>query len=288
MPSDYDRVARAIRFLDENFQDQPRLADAARAIGMSEFHFQRLFRRWAGISPKRFLQLVTAEFVRSRLDARGDMLDATLDAGLSGAGRLHDLTVNVYAATPMQLRDGGRGLEIRFGLADSPLGRVLVGQTSRGLCDLQFVDGSSAAAAIAALRKRWPLAAMMRDDVNAQRVVRLAFRNSVGRGQPSRLMLELKGTNFQIRVWEALLRIPSGSVATYSDIAAAVGAPSATRAVGTAVGQNPIALLIPCHRVLRETGALGGYRWGLERKRLLLGWEAARAANANAAAVAGA
>lgn len=275
MVSDYNRVAKAIQYLDIHFRDQPSLDDLAAEIGLSEFHFQRLFRRWAGISPKRFLQFISAEYAREVLVKSRDLFDATYGAGLSGPGRLHDLFVNIYAATPAQVRDAGSDLEIRYGYAPTPFGECLIAETDRGLCGLTFVESEQPNAALERLQSRWHSATLVQDDRRARTAAAKIFAKTVGSRQEP-ITVHLQGTNFQIRVWEALLRIPVGAAATYQDIANGIGAPDAVRAVGTAIGHNPIAYLIPCHRVLRKSGALGGYRWGIDRKRALLGWERAR------------
>lgn len=268
---DYLRVEKAIRFLDDNFRRQPSLGEVAAAVGISEYHFQRLFRRWAGVSPKRFLQFLTADYARALLEQRWTVLDAAYEAGLSGMGRLHDLMVSVEAATPGEVRRRGAGLEIGWGVHPSPFGECLVGVTDRGICALHFLDGREGAEAV--LRERWPRARLLPAPAEAARLVDRIFR---GRQEGAPLALHLQGTNFQVRVWEALLRVPAGAATTYEQVAHDAGAAAAVRAVGTAVGANPVAFLIPCHRVIRKTGAFGEYRWGAARKRALLGWEAAR------------
>jgi AraC family transcriptional regulator of adaptative response/methylated-DNA-[protein]-cysteine methyltransferase len=273
--SDYERVEQIILYIEEHFRDQPDLATIAAQAGLSEFHMQRLFRRWAGISPKRFLQYLTAEYARARLQATGSVLEAAYDAGLSGPGRLHDLTVNIYAMTPGEVKTHGEGLTITVGFHDSPFGEVLIGITERGVCGLSFVTGDRRAA-LEGLQSYWPAARFVTDEKVTQPVFDQIF-GTARNGHPP-LMLLLKGTNFQVRVWEALLCIPPGGLVTYGDIAARLGQPSASRAVGTAVGQNPIAYLIPCHRVIRSTGVIGDYRWQPARKKAIIGWEAAHAA----------
>jgi AraC family transcriptional regulator of adaptative response/methylated-DNA-[protein]-cysteine methyltransferase len=271
---DYARVERAIEYLDAHAREQPDLDRVAAAVDLSPFHFQRLFRRWAGISPKRFLQFLTATHARRLLANSRDTLDAALASGLSGPGRLHDLMVSVYAATPGELRRGGAALAIRHGFAPTAFGECLVGLTARGLCHLAFVGPVGRAAALAELAAHWPQARLEPAGDAAQAVARRLF-TPAGRA-PAALALYLHGTNFQIRVWEALLRIPPGGVTTYAGLAQALGKPRAARAVASAVAANPIAVLIPCHRVIRKTGALGEYHWGATRKRALLAWETAR------------
>lgn len=274
-PADYRRIERAIRFLAEDFQSQPSLDEVATRVGLSSFHFQRLFRRWAGVSPKRFVQYLTAEHAKTLLQRSSSVLDAAWGAGLSGPGRLHDLVVAVEAVTPGELKQGGQGLEIRYGCHPTPFGECLVAVTPRGVCALSFVGEDGRVAARRELQRAWPRATLLEDGAASAPVVMAVFARK-GEGERG-LRLLLKGTNLQLKVWSALLRLPEGTAVTYADVARAVGAPRAARAVGTALGHNPVGVLIPCHRVLRSTGAFGGYRWGETRKRALLAWEAARA-----------
>ncbi|MGC4122920.1 MAG: methylated-DNA--[protein]-cysteine S-methyltransferase [Myxococcales bacterium] len=270
--SDYHRIEQAIRYLDEHRDEQPGLAEVASAAGLSESHFQRLFSRWAGVSPKRYLQAATAQRALELLADSRDVLDAAFGAGLSGPGRLHDLFVNVYAATPAQVRDGGAGLAVRYGFAPTPFGEAIFGCTERGLCALEFQDDR--AAALSELRERWPQARLTRDDEVARGLGQRIFEAS-RRSRREPLTLHLVGTNFQLRVWEALLRVPFGAATSYEALGERAGVGRSARAVGSAVGANAVAYVIPCHRVLRASGALGGYRWGLDRKRAILAWEAA-------------
>jgi AraC family transcriptional regulator of adaptative response/methylated-DNA-[protein]-cysteine methyltransferase len=270
--SDYELIEAAIYFLENNFRRQPELAEVARYIGYSEAHFQRLFRRWAGISPKRFLQFLTAEHARQLLSESRSVLDVSYDVGLSGGGRLHDLMLNVAAATPGEIKSGGLGLRIRYGFHDTPFGEALLALTDRGLCALAFVQNGDRERVLRELRGRWPNA-HVEEDFAATAAAAHAIFGGVG-GQ---VTLFLKGTNFQIRVWEALLRVPPGHAVTYEDVAHSIDRPTAMRAVGAAVGQNPIAYLIPCHRVLRKSGVFGEYHWGSARKKALLAWESAHA-----------
>jgi AraC family transcriptional regulator of adaptative response/methylated-DNA-[protein]-cysteine methyltransferase len=268
--SDYARVEHAIHYIDEHARRQPRLEDVAAAVGLSEFHFQRLFQRWAGISPKRFLQVVTLADARRRLDSSRPLLEVSHEVGLSGPSRLHDLFVSVEKMTPGEYKQRAAGMTIRWGVHATPLGEALFAATSRGLCHVGF-DGD-----VATLRARWPGAELMRDD-RAVAGFAAALRARL-RGEPGQpIGLVLKGTPLQLKVWEALVAIPPGHVATYADVAALAGAPAAVRAVGSAIGANPVAPLIPCHRVIRATGALGEYRWGAPRKRVLLALERAAA-----------
>lgn len=269
---DAERVERAIRFLDAHYREQPSLDEIADAVGLSPYHFQRLFKRWAGVTPKRFLQFLTVEHAKAALAEGRSTLEASWDAGLSGPGRLHDLFVAVEAVTPGEFKEQGRGLTIRYGLADSPFGTVHIGLTDRGVCGLTFADAVHDQKAFGSLKRRWR-GARFEHDRRATRDIAERIFSDVG---IECITLELNGTNFQIKVWEALLRIPAGTVVSYGDVARGIGHPDAQRAVGTAVGQNPIALLIPCHRVIKSTGAFGSYGGGAIRKKAILGWEAAR------------
>lgn len=271
---DYERIGRAIAYLRRHAVDQPDLAAAARHINLSEHHFQRLFTRWAGVSPKRFVQFLTLEHAKARLSGSGGVLDLAGAVGLSGPGRLHDLFVNLEAMSPGEYRAGGSGLAIRYGVHDSPFGPALVAATARGICALQFLDSKDDRAD--ELRTDWPEAELRHDLAATAALAERIFRPL---SSPAKrpLALLVRGSNFQIKVWRALLELPPGTLTSYGQIAARVGAPGSARAVGGAVGANPIAWLIPCHRVIRESGMLGGYRWGIDRKAAMLGWEAARA-----------
>ena len=267
--SEYDRIAGAIRYLEAHWRDQPSLADVARHVGLSESHFQRLFTRWVGISPKRFLQQATAQFARSLLRDHRAALPTTLDAGLSNPSRLHELIVHAEAMTPGQVRRGGDGVEIAWGFHESPLGTALVAVTPLGICSIQFADSAAERrAALARLRAEWPAATLVESAARTRKSARQALG---ALGAPTGpLAVHVRGTNFQLKVWTALLGIAPGCVTTYEEIADAIGQPAAARAVGSAVGRNPVSLLIPCHRVIRKSGGLGGYAWGLERKELVL------------------
>ena len=273
--TDYARIERAIRYLEENYRQQPSLKEMARGAGLSEFHFQRLFRRWAGISPKRFVQYLTTGHVARLLRASRTNLDAAYDAGLSGGGRLHDLLINLHAVTPGELKRAGAGLTIQYGFHPSPFGECLIGVTTRGICHLGFLLPADRRAALTELAAEWPRAHL----VEAPRVTAPLARRLFTRvnGHAPGIDLHVRGTNFQIKVWEALLRIPTGITVSYEDLARHIQAPRAVRAVANAVAHNSVAWLIPCHRVIRKSGALGGYRWGETRKKVLLAWEAAKA-----------
>ncbi len=272
---DYALVEKAIRYLEEHRREQPELAEIASHVGLSDFHFQRIFSRWAGVSPKRFLQALTVEEARRTLTHSGSMLDAAYDTGLSGPGRLHDLLVQCQAATPGEVKSGGAGLTIHYAIQPTPFGDALLGVTQRGICALSFVSPGEESREVEYLRTRWPAARLVLDEEKGAAVTQRVFTEN-RLNEP--LHLYIKGTNFQEQVWQALLRVPPGSLTTYEDLAQAIGRPSAARAVGGAVGSNAIAWLIPCHRVIRQTGVVDGYRWGTERKRAMLGWEASRAA----------
>ena len=282
--SNYARIERAIRFIEDNRLDQPGLDEIAAGIGMSPFHLQRVFTAWAGVSPKLFLRYVTLDHAREVLMDASPVLDAALDVGLSGPGRLHDLFVTLEAATPGEFGAGGRGLDIRYGLHDGPFGRFLVAATERGVCRIAFEQEGEDQ--VEALADAWPNARLVEDEARTWRIAGEALAHGMTAGEPP-IRLWARGTNFQIKVWEALLRVPAGRLASYGGIARAVGNPRAGRAVGRAVGANPIAVLIPCHRAIRASGRFEtGYRWGSARKRALIAWEAARRERAGAGAAA--
>jgi AraC family transcriptional regulator of adaptative response/methylated-DNA-[protein]-cysteine methyltransferase len=266
------QVAAAIRYVVEHYQEQPALEDMAAAAGMSPFHFQRVFKRWAGISPKRFLQYVTLEHAKSALAGDASVLDAALDSGLSGPSRLHDLFVSCAALTPGEFKALGERLVIRWGVHDVPLGRVLIGVTERGVCWLAFLEDENEPAVIAEFEREWQGARLRRDDAGTAGAAARAFDLAAPGTEP--LPLLVRGTNFQVKVWEALLRIPFGRLVSYQTIARAIGQPRAVRAVGRAVGANNISWLIPCHRVILATGIIHNYRWGVRQKQILVGFEA--------------
>ena len=264
----YSVIARALSVIDEGGPGLT-LEDLAARMGMSASHFQRVFSQWVGVSPKRYQQYLTLDHARRMLADRFTVLDTAMEAGLSGTGRLHDLFLTWEAMSPGEYARGGAGLVIRWGWLETPFGDALAMATDRGLCGMAFVGDGSREDAFEDLRRRWPEAGYVED---AALVAPMAERALAGQGG----QLNLIGAPFQIKVWEALLRVPTGHVTTYSEIAGAVGHPKAVRAVGTAVGRNPISFLIPCHRALRKSGELGGYHWGLPVKRAILAWEAAR------------
>ncbi len=279
LSTDYARIEQAISYLEINFRSQPALKDVAESIGLSEYHFQRLFTRWVGISPKRFLQYLTKEYALRLLEQSEDVLETAYRSGLSGPGRLHDLLVNCEAVTPGEYKQQGAGLTIQYGFHPTPFGECLLAVTERGICHLAFVKEGDRARALGELKKQWARAELVEDPQTTLPLVERIFTSQTGQSLPP-LNLYLKGTNFQIKVWEALLRIPPGSVVSYENIAAAIGMPSAARAVSNAVAHNPIPVVIPCHRVIRKMGILGGYRYGTARKKAMLGWEMARAEGA--------
>jgi AraC family transcriptional regulator, regulatory protein of adaptative response / methylated-DNA-[protein]-cysteine methyltransferase len=271
--NDYDRIAGVIRHMAQSRTNRPSIGELASVVSLSTTHFHRLFHRWAGVTPKDFLQALTVPFARQRLRESASVLDVALDAGLSGPGRLHDLLVALEAASPGEIKRRGAGLEIRWGHADSPFGSCSIGWNPRGICHLAFHDHWKGRAAPDDLLENWAAAEQIRDDRGAQRWAEAIFERTIRGANPLRAFV--RGTTFQVKVWRALLRVPPGSLVTYGRIARAIGAPRATRAVGTACGQNPIGWLIPCHRVIRETGVVEGYRWGTDRKRAMIAREQA-------------
>jgi AraC family transcriptional regulator of adaptative response/methylated-DNA-[protein]-cysteine methyltransferase len=271
--NDYERIANAIRFLDAERDKQPDLASVAAAVGLGPSHFHRMFVSWVGATPKDFLQCLTLSHAKELLKRGESVLDASLDAGLSGPGRLHDLCVTLEAATPGEIKSRGAGLIISAGVADTPFGNCLLAETQRGICHLSFFDEAQLDTAISELRAEWPAARLEWDETSARSLANRIFRDPP---KPAAWKLHVRGTPFQLRVWRALLEIPSGSLASYGKIASMTGHPNASRATGTAVGRNTISYLIPCHRVIRETGICGNYRWGAIRKRAILAWESAR------------
>lgn len=282
--SHYARIERAIRFIEDNRLEQPSLDRVAAGVGMSAFHLQRVFTAWAGVSPKLFLRYLTLDHAREALMDTRPVLDAALDVGLSGPGRLHDLFVTLEAATPGEVGAGGRGLDIRYGRHDGPFGRFLVAATERGVCRIAFEqEGENP---VEALADAWPNARLAEDEAHTWRIAGEALAHGIDGGD-SPIRLWARGTNFQIKVWEALLRVPAGRLVSYGGLARAIGKPRASRAVGQAVGANPIAVLIPCHRAIRASGRFEtGYRWGSARKRALIAWEAARRERTGAGAAA--
>jgi AraC family transcriptional regulator of adaptative response/methylated-DNA-[protein]-cysteine methyltransferase len=268
---EFARMTRAIEFIEREYERQPRLAEIARHVGLSEFHFNRLFRRWTGLTPKQYLAEVTSRAASTALRDEPSVLDAAHSVGLSGGGRLHDLTVSLEAMTPGEIRAAGAGVTIRHGVAPTPFGTAFIAETPRGLCRLAFIDGASDAAELKTLRAAWPKAAFVRDDARAKTLVETIWGHKT-----ATLPLAVCGTNFQVQVWRALLELDPAETVSYSALARILGLPNGARAVGNAVGANPIAWVIPCHRVLRAGGKLGGYRWGVARKQMIRRWEERR------------
>ncbi len=271
--ADYATVRRAIEFLSTRYRDQPSIEEVADEVGLSPSHFQHVFKRWAGLTPKAFLQAITLERARERLRASASVLDAAYDVGLSGPGRLHDLFVAHEAMTPGDYRRDG--LELSYGFHPSPFGEAIVVVSPRGMAGLGFVDEGGREAALADMVRRWPRARFVADAAAAAPYAARAFDPALWRTETP-LRLVMIGTDFEVRVWETLLSVPMGRATTYSDIARKLGRPTAARAVGAAVGKNPISFVVPCHRVLGRSGALTGYHWGLARKQAIIGWEAGR------------
>lgn len=272
--NDFARIARVIEYLGANFREQPSLDRLAEEAGLSSYHFHRLFRRWAQTTPKSFVQHLTALEAGRLLRNGTPVLDTALEVGLSGPGRLHDLCVNLEAASPGEIGSGGEGWNISAGFCDSPFGDTFIANGPRGLCRLSFVASREGREQEwTTLQQLWPEAKCLRDDQAAEEVSRSVFNDRKERDESEPLRLFVSGTAFQTRVWRALVAIPPGEVCSYSRIAETIGSPSASRAVGTAVGQNPLAVVIPCHRVIQATGELGNYRWGANRKKAVLAWE---------------
>jgi AraC family transcriptional regulator, regulatory protein of adaptative response / methylated-DNA-[protein]-cysteine methyltransferase len=273
--ADYERVRRIIAFISERWREQPSLEAIADHVGLSTTHVHHLFRRWSGLSPKAFLQAITLDNAKALLASSASVLDATYEVGLSGPARLHDLFVTHEAMTPGDYKAGGLGLTMRFGFHPSPFGEAVLVATERGLAGLGFVDEGDRESALADMKRRWPRAEYIEDTASTAPLARRIFNPTQWQAeQPLRVVLI--GTDFEVRVWQTLLRIPLGRATTYSDIAGHIGKPSACRAVGAAVGKNPVSFVVPCHRVLGRSGALTGYHWGITRKQAILGWEAGR------------
>jgi AraC family transcriptional regulator of adaptative response/methylated-DNA-[protein]-cysteine methyltransferase len=275
LSKDYARIEEAIRFLEESFRDQPDLAEVAQSIHLSSYHFQRLFKRWAGISPKQFAQFLTIDYAKQRLTESKSVLDTSLEAGLSGPSRLHDLFVTFEAITPGEFKAGGAGLKITYGFHLTPFGHCLLATTERGICGLTFIEKEEQRQALEDLKHAWPNSEFFEDSARTQALINRIF-SPVKQRNGGPISLLLKGTNFQIKVWEALLKIPEGAMISYQDVANYIGQPAASRAVANAISKNSIAYIIPCHRVIRKMGIINEYRWGAPRKKAILGWEASR------------
>ena len=274
--TNYSRIAEAIGYIKDNYKTQPGLEDVAEKIHVSPFHFQRMFQEWAGVSPKKFLQYITVEHAKKMLkENQATLFDTAFETGLSGTGRLHDLFINIEGMSPGEYKNGGEDLTINYSFAESPFGNVLVASTPKGICHLAFADDEQDALNV--LKNMFPNAAYRQMVDMTQQNVLYVFTHDWSK--LNQVKLHLKGTAFQLKVWEALLKIPMGQLATYSRIAKEILQPNSSRAVGTAIGDNPVAFLIPCHRVIQSTGVFGGYHWGTVRKTAMIGWEAAQKEN---------
>lgn len=271
--NDYEKIEKAIGFIAKNFRQQPDLDDVARQVHTSPFHFQRMFKNWAGVSPKKFLQYISVEHAKSLLKQNLSLSAVTFETGLSGSGRLHDLFISIEGMTPGEFKNGGEQLQINYSFAESPFGNILVASTARGICHLAFADDEKIA--LKELRQLFPNAVFKQVVDTIQQNALFLFTQNWK--DLSHIKLHLKGTAFQLKVWEALLKVPLGGLTTYSSLASSVGSPKAARAVGSAVGDNPVAFLIPCHRVIQSTGMIGQYHWGSDRKTAMIGWESAKA-----------
>jgi len=271
--TNFSRIEEAIGYITTNFKTQPGLDEVAEKIHLSPYHFQRLFTDWAGVSPKKFLQYITVEYAKNILkDKQATLFDTAFETGLSGTGRLHDLFINIEGMTPGEYKNGGENLSINYSYAESPFGNILVASTSKGICHMAFADNEQEA--LAALQKKFP-------NAHYKQMVDLIQQNALyifthDWNNLDKIKLHLKGTEFQLKVWETLLKIPMGQLSTYGNIAEHLQSPKASRAVGSAIGDNPVAFLIPCHRVIQSTGTFGQYHWGNNRKTAMIGWEAAK------------
>ena len=268
---DYRRIEKAILFIEENFQTQPSLKEIADHVALSEFHFNRLFSKWAGTSPQRFMRFLTKEFAKEKLVESSNLLEATLESGLSSSSRLHDLFVTFEAMTPAEFKSKGANLTIHYGIHETPFGDCLIAITERGITDFRFIENEDKSLIIKELQQDFEKSKLIFDNNFTKPFVEQIFYETHNSNEP--LTLLMRGTNFQIKVWEALLKIPFGQMVSYETIANAIGQPTAQRAVGTAIGSNRLGYIIPCHRVLQKVGGIGGYRWGVTRKKAILGWE---------------
>ncbi len=270
---DYYRVAEAIDYLDSHFKNQPDLNDVARQVHLSPQHFQRIFTEWAGVSPKKFMQYLSLDYLRERIYDTTNLSQAADMVGYSTQSRVYDLFVSIEGVTPQEYKSMGQGLEIQYGFHATPFGECLIGLTEKGICALSFVEADNRQEELEALANKWPAATLFYAPQPTATVVQQLFAQQ----QPGKIHLWLQGTNFQLKVWEALLKIPQGAVTTYQHIATQLQNPGAVRAVGTAIGNNPVAWLIPCHRVIRKEGQVGQYHWGSTRKKAILGYEMSKA-----------
>ena len=269
MNTEYEKIESAIKYIRAHFKEQPDLDAVARSVYLSSFHFQRMFKEWAGVSPKKFLQYISIEHAKKLLQDDFSLADTSFDTGLSGTSRLHDLFISIEGMTPGEFKNGGKGLLIQYSHAESPFGEILIASTSKGICHLSFEE--SGKSAMQTLEKEFPQAQFRQKTDYFQQDALTIFTNDWN--NLPQVKLHLKGTPFQLKVWQSLLRIPYGGLRTYASIAESIDQPRASRAVGSAIGSNPVAYLIPCHRVIRSTGVVGEYHWGTERKSAILGWE---------------
>jgi AraC family transcriptional regulator of adaptative response/methylated-DNA-[protein]-cysteine methyltransferase len=275
--TDYERIEKAIVYLKQNFKEQPNLDEVARQAYLSPFHFQKLFTNWAGVSPKKFLQFISVEYAKDLLKQNMPLADVSFETGLSGTGRLHDLFIGIEGMTPGEFKQGGEALQINYSFAETPFGNIIIASTAKGICKLAFVDNDKSG--IADLQQFFPNATLVQ---KTDMIQQDALRFFAGDWSDlKKIKLHLKGTSFQLKVWQSLLRVPFGRLSTYASIAVDIENPTAARAVGTAIGSNPVAFLIPCHRVIKSTGIIGEYHWGSNRKTSMLGWEAARSIDGN-------
>jgi AraC family transcriptional regulator of adaptative response/methylated-DNA-[protein]-cysteine methyltransferase len=275
--ANYRRIEKAIGFVEAHFKEQPSLDDIAASAGLSKFHFLRLFKDFAGITPTQFLHYLTVEYAKSRLAEAQSVFNSALDAGLSGGGRLQDMFINIEAMSPGEYKDLGEGVEIQYGMHCTPFGEAFIATTRRGICSLRFMTTKKEAdLAVRELKSKWPKAVFSLDEQATRKFARQIFNR---KSKTKKLTLLVKGTNFQIKVWQALLTIPEGSLVSYEDLAASIGKPTATRAVASSVARNEISYLIPCHRVISKAGKIHQYRWGRVRKQIIIGFEAARSGN---------
>jgi len=275
--TDYERIARAIAYINEHFMEQPNLDQAASAVHLSKYHFQRMFKKWAGVSPKKFLEYVSIEHAKTLLKQNASLAETSYQLGLSGTSRLHDLFINIERMTPGEFKNRGENLVVNFEFYETPFGKIIMASTQRGICHIGFANNETRS--IRMLRDRYANASLVqrRDPIhqNALKIFREDWDNI------PKIRLHLKATPFQLKVWEALLKIPFGQIRTYLQVANDIGHPTASRAVGTAIGSNPVAYLIPCHRVIKSTGVIGDYHWGNIRKVAIIGWEAAKSLGTN-------
>ncbi|MEE9424219.1 MAG: methylated-DNA--[protein]-cysteine S-methyltransferase [Methylococcales bacterium] len=272
----YEKIEKAIAYINENLKTQPSLEEIANAVNLSPFHFQRLFRQWAGITPKRFLQFLTIRHAKQLLkDA--SVFDVSLEIGLSSQSRLHDHFVTLEAVTPGQFKNQGLDMEIEYGISQSPFGSVFIGVTKRGICQLSFINKDNCSDSLASLQDAWPNAQILENRSRIDMMSKKIFNTHTESNEKFHLLVQ--GSNFQIKVWESLVRIPAGMAFSYQQVANSIALPSGSRAVANAIAKNPVGYLIPCHRVIRNTGVVGGYRWGSERKQAILAWEAAHTQN---------